>query len=207
METRIRRLVSELGTRFGGFTPDLANRAIYLYRKARKMRLLKKPGLNEWSLGLIYAACRERGIPITLQDIVGNNVTSKEQAKERKRMRYNVNRHKNLISKSLKLKHVRPTVEGYITYFGGKMRADQPTVTEAIAVSEANTKLNAAPHVIAAAALYISLDRRGKPPSQRSYCHETNISEISLRNWCKQLGGMPSRKPSRVPEIVAGDID
>jgi len=202
METRIRRLASQ-----HRFTTDLASRAVNLFRKTRKMRLLKKPGLNEWALALLFATCRESGIPITIEDLVGNNVTSKEQKREKKRMRYNVNRYKNLISRALNLRHQLPDVSSYVMYFGGKIDAGPGVVREALTIARAFNRPNSTPHCVAAASLYISLDKWGKPLSQKLFCKATNISEISLRSWTKKLGMEKGKKQSKVPEIDEGLVD
>ena len=192
METRIRKLASQLG-----FPSTLALRAIFIFRKTRKMHVLKKPGLQDWALALLYTACRDTRYVVTVEDIVGNPDDARSIS--------TVWAYFKNIKRALGLKLLPFTVQNYITYYSGKLRVNGVIVAKALHVAATNAKANATPHCVAAGALYISMREAGYDISQKEFCTHANVSEISLRHWVTGLGGfsVPDRSP---PDIVLADV-
>ena len=197
MESRIRRLASQLG-----LASSVAPRAVYLFYQARKNHVVKKPCLNDWALALLLTACREIRYIITIEDLI---IGSPEELKQRSKT--NVRRYHNLIKSALQLQISSPGVNSYITYFAGKLGIiNQTTIQQAIEVAASHifANPNSTPHCVAAGALYIVSEKK-HGLSQKSFCNQTNLSEISLRHWMNRLGGYV--KPSfTVPDVNLADL-
>lgn len=198
METRIRRLVSQLG-----LPATISIRAIYLFRKAKRMNIVRKPGLNDWALALILAACRETRYVITIEDLVAG-IVGKDYRSLRKRSESNVQRYYNVVKRKLGLPLQTPSIENYVTYFSGKLGLNF-LAQLAIEISHRNPKLNSTPHCVAAGALYIAARDSGFRVSQKEFCKQANLSEISLRSKVAMLGGM-SLYAKEAPEVIVDEL-
>ena len=193
-ETRIRRLASQLA-----FPHTIAVRAIYLYRRVKAVQLFKKPGLNDWALAFLLVACRETRYITTFEDLVNPNGLVSKESKQRSIRK--VKEYYNKIARDLKLHIERPSIENYITYFAGKLRVEGSLINNAIRLSKTHTALNSAPHCVAAAALFISMRDMGNSISQKEFCDNVNLSEISLRRWVRMFGGY-DESPNSTPGVV-----
>lgn len=205
-ETRIRRLAAQLN-----IPSTIATRAIYLLRKATRQQVIRKPGLNDYALALLLAACRESRFVITIEDLVSGGET--DGRKSFQRSKSIVRRYYNTIKQALNLQIRPPSTENYITYFAGKLGiADMDIISTALGISRAHANPNSTPHCVAAGALYIAMRQAGRKTSQKAFCKEANLSEISLRNWVAQLGGISDEKNVELPppdlsEMDSGELD
>lgn len=195
METRIRRLASQLA-----LPNTVSIRAIYLFRQARSKHVVRKPGLHDFALSFLLTACRKSRYIITIEDLVSGGVTEKRQNLQRSKS--NVRRYYNLIKRALNLKIRPPSIENYITYFAGKMRiVDMDIITTATRITREHMNPNSTPHCVAAGGLYIATRQVGTTISQKAFCKEANVSEISLRHWVEQLGGYRQEKMKELPQV------
>ena len=195
METRIRKLASHLQ-----FPRTLALRAIYLFRKARQVHVIKKPSLHHWALALLYTACRDTRYVITIEDLLGN-----PDDQHGKSTVWGYFKH---VKRALGLKLLPFSVENYVTYYAGKIgpTVDGETIYNAIHISRtSDVKANSTPHCVAAGALYIALREAGHNISQKGFCSFVNVSEISLRHWIELLGGYSAPKRG-APELDYGAV-
>jgi len=198
MEGRIRRLASQLGLPSG-----VVQRAIFLYRQAQAQHVVKKPSLHDWGLALILTACREIHYIMTIEDLVAR---SGDSTVGRQRSKTNVRRYYNLVKSALQLRISSPGIENYITYFAGKLNiTSQPTIQNALRIARLHVQENpnSTPHCVAAGALYIASEKHGF--SQKSFCIQTNLSEISLRHWMARLGGYMANGLV-VPDVQSADL-
>ena len=191
-ETRIRRIASQRG-----IPTSIVQRAVYLSRKARQTKAVKKVSLQDFALALLLAACRESRYIVTIDDLV--NEDNKDLAS-------NVRRYFNLLKKVLGLKIPPPDAQNYVTYYAGKFGFGVQVSGRAILVAKRDPNINSTPHCVAAGALYIAAKELGYALSQKAFCEKTKISEITLRNWVSLLGGY---QPSMavLPEPKAEDLE
>lgn len=188
MGARIHRHASQLGLPSG-----IVNRAIHLYRRLRPMRVVKKPGLDDWALSIILLACREYRYIISSGDLVANQTSPK-------RSRAKVRSYYNQITRALKSRPTNFDASNYVSYFGGKLGLPIKLVTTAINLSRQNPRVNANPECVAAAALYIAIKTSGSHDrTQKDFCSYVGLSEISLRHWMNVLGGYPKGRKT-IPE-------
>ncbi len=189
IETFVRRLAAQRG-----IPNSITTRAIYLLRKARELRVVEKPGQRDWALSLLLTASREKHYIVTIRDLVTAGMPiAKNERKRVKRSESNIRRYYNLLKKALDLQIRPPSVSNYITYFSSKLRFGTAIVARANAIAKTHTNPNSAPHCVAAGALYIASEEYGYGLSQKAFCQEVNLSEISLRHWIRHLGGSAVR--------------
>jgi transcription initiation factor TFIIIB Brf1 subunit/transcription initiation factor TFIIB len=199
MESRIRRLASQLKLPNG-----VVQRAVYLYQQAQKRHVIKKPSLNDWALSLIFTTCREMHYIITIEDLVAHLASD---SIVRQRSKSNVRRYYNLVKSAFGLRISPPETGNYVVYFSGKLgMTNQPIIQRALEIARLhiNESPNSTPHCVAAGALYIALEKSGGF-SQKSFCKQTNLSEISLRHWVDRLGGYREAVPL-IPDVQSSDL-
>ena len=175
-ESRLKHLALQRG-----LSETVTRRAIDMYHHIREKHVFNKPNLTELALGLLLSACREMKVVITLEDLIAHTQFSLNKVK----------RYHYEICRGLHVRYVLPSVNNFIFYFAGKVNVLNrgQMLEEAVRIATANSRPNAAPHCVAAAALYIVLRNTGSNISQKDYCSVVNLSEISLREWVVRLGG------------------
>ena len=196
METRIRRLASQRG-----LPSSIALRAIYFYRQTKRFNVAKKPGLNDWALALLYAACRDVRWVITVEDMAGSA--------EYERTISNVWRYFKAIKRGLRLPLAPFSVENFVTYFSGRLNLNhiaQTIITRAVYISRTHKNPNSTPHCVAAGALYKAIHESGSNVSQKDFCRHVNVSEISLRSWVNKLGGIRT-SGYVIPQVANDEIE
>ena len=204
MEARIRRLSSHLG-----LPHDITERSVYLFRQSKKEQVIRRPGLNDWALALLLASCREFGRVMPIDDLIQNHPAVDPLSwKDKQRHKSNIFHYNTLVCRGLSLKPLRSSVKDYIVYFAGKVGVNGLAIGRAVEVSQKNVRMNAAPHCVAAASLFISLKEHGNLLSQNRYCREiVHISEISLRTWMSELGKDRLDTPLRgAGEVLSSEI-
>jgi len=208
MESRIRRLGAQ-----HALPQTVVLRAIYLYRRVKRMRLFQKPGLDDWSLALLYTACRESRYVITLEDLVritplARGKSPKErQGIQRRSIRKVLDYHRDVCI-ALDIPSRQFSVENYVTYFSGKVGINGEISTAAVRLARpyVDSNPNSSPESVAAAALYLSIRRHGYDISQKDYCGKVNLSEISLRRWVQNLGETSERLKRTMPEVDTDSV-
>mgnify|MGYP001604602336 FL=1 len=210
METRIRRLGAQVywettsGIKLVPIPSPIVLRAIHLYRKAARLKVINKPSLQSYALALLLLACREARWVMPMKDLV--NGIEGDERKNLKSMR----RYYNVLKNALNLQLKPPTVDNYITYVSGKLNiVDISVVMSALnkAREYQAQNPNSAPNCVAAGALYITIRKSGQKISQKAFCKVVSLSEISLRNWIEKLGGYQEDQGAVLPEASLDHLD
>jgi len=158
--------------------------AAYIYRKALKNNLIKGRSISAIIAASLYAACRETNTPRTLNDVT--------KASEIKRK--DVTRCYRLLLKELGLK--MPVVDSLkcISRIANKARIPERTSRKALEIlNEAKGQRISAgkdPMALAATALYISCVHDGVSKTQKEIAHAAGITEVTIRNRCKDLNNI-----------------
>lgn len=162
---------------------DVADRAIFVYRKVVEGKVIDKPSMKELSLAVIVIACRERHIFLDVQEFSEINEAEKKS----------VLRYYHRICGDLKVTPVLPDAENYIIKFVNCMKLDANTsralVQDAIRVlKESNVEaINPNPKPVAAAAVYVALTGSSRNVTQKAIKDITGISEVTIRKWVEKL--------------------
>jgi len=160
---------------------NIVETASLIYRKAVKERLIRGRSIQGVTAAAVYLACRQCGIPRTLEEIAyASNVSKKE-----------VGRSYRFLVKELDyfVPPLKPTQ--YITKFSNQLTMQGKVEEIAHKILKAATKLKLTsgrgPTGIAAAASYIASVLMGERKTQREIAEIAQVTEVTIRNRYKEL--------------------
>ncbi|MHA1683846.1 MAG: transcription initiation factor IIB [Promethearchaeota archaeon] len=155
--------------------------AAMIYRKAIDKKLIRGRSIEAMVGASIYAACRSRKIPRTLDEI----------AKFSRIQRKDLGRCYRLIYRELKIKIPLASPIDFITRFGAELHISGVAQRFAIRILEVAEKagilVGKDPTGLAAAALYIATLKEGERRTQREIAEVAHVTEVTVRNRYKEL--------------------
>jgi transcription initiation factor TFIIB len=160
---------------------NILETASVIYRKAVKERLIRGRSIQGVTSAALYLACRQCGLPRTLDEIAqASNVNKKE-----------VGRSYRFLIKELNYS-IPPLRPGqYITKFSNQltMQGKVEEIAHKILASAKELKLTSGrgPTGIAAAASYIASVLTGERKTQREIAEIAQVTEVTIRNRYKEL--------------------
>jgi len=153
----------------------------YIYRKALDKKLVRGRSITAVIAASLYAACRDTGTPRNLNDITAAiNIKRKDLA-----LSY------RMLVKELGLK--MPVVDSVqcVARIASKIGLSEKTKRYAVKILKKakQNEMSAGkdPMGMAASALYISTLRMGMNCSQKIIAQAAGVTEVTLRNRCKDL--------------------
>ncbi|MBS7647063.1 transcription initiation factor IIB [Candidatus Bathyarchaeota archaeon] len=160
---------------------NILETASLIYRKAVKERLIRGRSIQGVTSAAIYLACRQCGLPRTLEEIAqASNVSKKE-----------IGRSYRFLIKELNyfIPPLRPSQ--YITKFSNQltMQGKVEEIAHKILAAAKELKLTSGrgPTGIAAAASYIASVLTGERKTQREIAEIAQVTEVTIRNRYKEL--------------------
>ncbi len=175
--TEMERLASQLGLSSG-----IRELAAMLYRKLIVGRLAKSRSIDATVAASIYAACRLRESPRSLEEIAILSPVSKKK----------IGAHYRMLATKLKLRMPIPGPEKYVTRFITELGlpAEVQSMTMEI-LEKAKTVRNLVtgrdPRGLAAAAIYIASIITDQRITQRAIAQTAGVTEVTIRNRYKEL--------------------
>ena len=164
-----------------GLPSAVIEKTAYIYRKAQENRLVLGRSISAVLVAAIYTACREMGIPRTLNDIATkSNVKRKSVAKCYRQL---------LLGLDLKIPMVDPIK--CITRIANKAEITEKTKHQAInlmnIVTEIEISAGKDPMGLAATVIYASCIRTGEIKTQKDIANAADITDMTLRTRLKDL--------------------
>jgi transcription initiation factor TFIIB len=160
---------------------DIKEKAALIYRRAIKGGYIKGKKIGATVAASIYAACRLRKMPRTLEEIT-------RFAKVRKK---ELARNYRFLVECLKLKIPLMTASDYVTRFSEELQLSPHIQQEANRIiSKAEDKeltIGKDPKGLAAAAIYITGVLEGERRTQRDISRVSHITEVTIRNRYKEI--------------------
>lgn len=152
-----------------------------IYRKAVKKRLIRGRSIHGICAATVYIACRQCGLPRSLDEIASAANISKRE----------VGRCYRFLVKELGLSLPPLKANNYISKFSNQL-ALQGKVEEIAnrilgVASELRLTSGKGPMGIAAAASYIASVLLGEKRTQREIAEVANVTEVTIRNRYKEL--------------------
>ncbi|MHA1372173.1 MAG: transcription initiation factor IIB [Promethearchaeota archaeon] len=155
--------------------------AAMIYRKAIEKKLVRGRSIEAMIAASIYAACRSRKIPRTLEEITKFSRMSKKE----------IGRCYRLLLRELGIRIPLASPIDFITRFGAELKVSGIAQRKAIKILEQAKKLGITigkdPTGLAAAALYISTLKEGERRTQREIAEVAHVTEVTVRNRYKEL--------------------
>jgi len=170
------RLASALG-----LPKSIRETASVIYRKAVEKNLIRGRSIEGVVAAALYAACRQAGVPRTLDEIA---TYSRVDRKE-------VGRTYRFIARELGLKLMPTSPTDYIPRFCTALGLDGEVQRKAIEIikkaEEKELTSGRGPTGVAAAAIYIASILCGKRRTQREVAEVAGVTEVTIRNRYKEL--------------------
>ncbi|HIH98279.1 MAG TPA: transcription initiation factor IIB [Thermoplasmata archaeon] len=164
-----------------GLPRDIRENAAMIYRKGVEKNLIRGRSIESVAAAALYAACRQCGVPRTLDEIAG---ASKVNRKE-------VGRTYRFLARELKLQLMPASPADYIPKFASDLKLSGRVESRAqeILKQAVDNELTSGrgPTGVAAAALYIASIQSGERRTQREASEVAGITEVTIRNRYKEL--------------------
>jgi transcription initiation factor TFIIB len=164
--------------------PDvIIEKTAYLYRKALKKGLIRRSSIRGLLAATAYIACREMGAPRTLKEM------STVVAIKRKE----ISRSYRLLVLELDIRI--PTVDPIkcIAIIANKTNVSEKTKRQAVNIMNEVTRREISagknPMGLAASVVYLLCLIKGDNISQSVFAHTAGVTEVSIRNICRNLRG------------------
>lgn len=152
-----------------------------IYRKAASKNLVRGRNINSVAAAALYAACRQCGVPRTLEEIAEVSQTSRKE----------VGRNYRALIRRLELKIMPPLPTDYISRFCSKLgfSGDVQRKTLEILKEATDREITSGrgPLGIAAASLYIASVLCGERRTQREIADIAGVTEVTIRNRYQEL--------------------
>ena len=147
----------------------------FLYRKASSLGLTRGRSIAELMGASVYAACREQGIPRSLDEVADTlNIPKK-----------NLSRSYRVLVDRLEIKPELANPLDYLSKFCSVLKVSEKTKRHAFRIlQQANSQRivsGSKPAVVCAAALYIACIANGENISQVKIAEKTQVSSPSIR--------------------------
>jgi transcription initiation factor TFIIB len=157
----------------------VVERAAYLYRKALTKNIIRGRTISGMILSALYVACRESGVPRTLQDISNaGNISFK-----------NLSRHYRVFVKALELQVDSLNPSEFVSKIGSSVGLSEKAQRDALDIIEVAKKKGIVdgknPVSLAAAALFMSAVMNGEKATQDKIARVSGISSVTIRNVSK----------------------
>ncbi len=174
--TELDRMASALG-----LPRNVRETAAVIYRKAVEKNLIRGRSIQGVVAASLYGACRQVGVPRTLDEIAAvANVSRKE-----------IGRTYRFMTRELKLKLMPTKPEDYIARFCSELELPGEVQAKALELlqeaAEKELTSGRGPTGVAAAAIYIASILTGHRRTQREVAEVAGVTEVTIRNRYKEL--------------------
>ncbi len=174
--TELNRVASHLG-----LPENIRESAAFLYRRCVEKGLIRGRQIESVVSAVIYAVCRQYGIPRTLDEIA---VVAEIQKKE-------IGRTYRLITQQLQLKVPLTNPRFYISRFVTSLKLSGDTQEKAVELLDKAIDKGLisgrGPMGVAAAAVYIASVLTGERRTQKEVADVAGVTEVTIRNRYREL--------------------
>jgi transcription initiation factor TFIIB len=164
-----------------GLPRDIRETAAMIYRKGVEKNLIRGRSIESVAAAALYAACRQCGVPRTLDEIAESSKVNRKE----------VGRTYRFLARELKLELMPASPADYIPKFAsdlklsGRVEARAQEVLKQAVENELTS--GRGPTGVAAASLYIASIQCGERRTQRECSEIGGITEVTIRNRYKEL--------------------
>lgn len=174
--TEINTMASKMG-----LPRHVRESAAVLYRKASTKNLVRGRSIDEVVAATLYAACRQCGVPRTLDEIASKSNVDRKS----------IGRTYRTLTRELGLKLLPQSPGDYIGRFCNKLSLDMEVQRKAKeildAVEREELASGVAPSGVAAATIYIAAMLCGRPCTQKDVAEVAGVTEVTIRNRYKSI--------------------
>jgi transcription initiation factor TFIIB len=174
--SEINRMTSNLG-----LSQSVREETAIIYRKAVERRLIRGRSIEGMAAAALYAACRKRKVPLTLDDIAEISRVEKRE----------IGRSYRFLARELKIEIPPVNPIEYIPKFSNALSLTGSAQKKAMEimqkVCEKGLTSGRGPTSIAAAVVYISSLLMNERRTQKEVSETARVTEVTIRNRYKEL--------------------
>lgn len=164
-----------------GLPRNVRETAAMIYRRAVNKNLIRGRSIEGVVAASLYAACRQAGVPRTLDEIASSSrVTRKE-----------IGRTYRFMTRELKLKLLPTRPQDYVSRFCSELKLSGEVQSRALEILQRATEeeltSGRGPTGVAAAAIYIASILKNERRTQREVADVAGVTEVTIRNRYKEL--------------------
>ncbi|RLF39481.1 MAG: transcription initiation factor IIB [Thermoplasmata archaeon] len=164
-----------------GLPRNVRETAAMIYRKAVLKNLIRGRSIEGVAAAALYAACRQCGVPRTLDEIASVSRVSRKE----------IGRTYRFIARELELKLMPTSPQDYISRFCSELKLSGDVQAKAMEILKeaADKELTSGrgPTGVAAAAIYIASILCGERRTQREVADVAGVTEVTISNRYKEL--------------------
>lgn len=164
-----------------GLPRNVRETAAMIYRKAVLKNLIRGRSIEGVAAAALYAACRQCGVPRTLDEIAETSRVSRKE----------IGRTYRFIARELGLKLLPTSPQDYVSRFCSELKLSGDVQAKALEILKeaADKELTSGrgPTGVAAAAIYIASILCGERRTQREVADVAGVTEVTIRNRYKEL--------------------
>ena len=164
-----------------GLSRNVREAAAMVYRRAVEKNLIRGRSIEGVTAAAIYAACRQCGVPRTLDEIANSSRVDRKE----------IGRTYRFIARELTLKLMPTSPQDYTARFCSKLQLSEDIKTKALEIlqqaEEKELTSGRGPTGVAAAAIYIASILCGERKTQREVADVAGVTEVTIRNRYKEL--------------------
>ncbi len=164
-----------------GLPRNVRETAAVIYRKAVNKNLIRGRSIEGVVAASLYAACRQNGVPRTLDEIANaSRVTRKE-----------IGRTYRFMTRQLKLRLMPTRPQDYVSRFCSELKLSGEVQSKAMDIlkdaTDKELTSGRGPTGVAAAAIYIASILGNERRTQREVADVAGVTEVTIRNRYKEL--------------------
>lgn len=165
---------------------NVKEQSAYIYRKAVDKKIIRGSSVRATMAGAVYAACKQSGIPRTLDEVSNTaNINRKTLSRAYRRLI----RKLDLDVSSIKIDYISKVANS--AKVGEKIRRISSNILEDAKKKDVHVGKN--PIGLAAASVYLSSIGNGKDISMASLSRKSNISTVTIRKLVRMLKPFASK--------------
>ncbi len=164
-----------------GLPRNVRETAAVIYRKAVNKNLIRGRSIEGVVAASLYAACRQNGVPRTLDEIANaSHVTRKE-----------IGRTYRFMTRELKLRLMPTRPQDYVSRFCSELKLSGAVQSRAMDIlkdaTDKELTSGRGPTGVAAAAIYVASILGNERRTQREVADVAGVTEVTIRNRYKEL--------------------
>jgi transcription initiation factor TFIIB len=160
---------------------DVREESAFIYRKAVEKKLVRGRSIEGVVAASLYAACRMRQIPRTLDEVGQYSRTGRKE----------IGRTFRAIAKELKISVAPSSPADYIPRFCSILKLPQQVQVKALQILESAERQDLTagrgPTGIAAASVYLASKMLSHEKTQREISEAAGVTEVTIRNRYKEI--------------------
>ncbi|MCD6383423.1 MAG: transcription initiation factor IIB [Thermoplasmata archaeon] len=164
-----------------GLPRNVRETAAMIYRKAVNKNLIRGRSIEGVVAASLYAACRQCGVPRTLDEIAAASRVGRKE----------IGRTYRFMTRELGLKLMPTSPKDYISRFCSELKLSGEVQTKAVEIlkqaEEQELTSGRGPTGVAAAAIYIASILCNERRTQREVADVAGVTEVTIRNRYKEL--------------------